>query len=100
MKLKILLLSAICALSLSAFAQTGTLIFYETFNGSATAESNSYDINCKIDGAFYIGLAPIPGPGDWFNPDPTDGTPKPGVCPRWDYPNNSMGNVWHANKDT
>ena len=100
MKLKFFLLSAICALSLSAFAQTGTLIFYETFNGMATADSNPYDIDCKIGGTFYVGSAPAAAPwGDWFNPDPTDGSVKITPFPRWDYPNNSMGNVWQGYKD-
>jgi len=83
MKLKSLLLSAICALSLSAFAQTGTLLFYEDFNNGATAEANPDIADYKVDGKFYI-ASPTMVDGDWYH----------GPKDRWEYPNNSKGSVW------
>ena len=80
MKLKSLLLSAICALSLSAFAQTGTLLFYEDFNNGATAEANPNIADYKVDGKFYL-ATPTMVDEDWHRAERQ-------------YPNNSDGTVW------
>jgi len=83
MKLKFLLLSTICTLSLSAFAQTGTLLFYEDFANGATAESNSALEAYKVDGKFYL-TEPTNVDEDWHRIE------------RWGYPNSSdgYGSVW------
>ena len=83
MKIKQLLLTAMCSLSLGAFAQTGTLLFYESFSSSSgSAETETYTTDCKIGGKFYE-LAPSAIGGDSFNHGG-----------RWDYPNKSDGNIW------
>ena len=96
MKIRHLLLSTLCALSLNGFAQEGKLLFYESFEGGVpSADSYSYDIDCKIDGGFYI-QAPTTGTIGLDNFVHHPVTPGPETCEscRWDYPNNSLGNVW------
>ena len=89
MKIKHLLISAMCALSLSAFAEDGTLLFYEGFGtGGGGADYETYATDCKIGASFYID-APTSIDGAWFNHGG-----------RWDYPNNSEGSIWKPSGST
>ena len=88
-----LLLSTLCALSLSAFAQEGTLIFYETFEGEPTAEKYDYEIDCKISGGFYL-TAPTAIGLDNFVHHPVESGPETCEDCRWEYPNLSGKGIW------
>jgi len=93
--MKHLLLSTLCALSLTAFAQEGTLIFYETFEDEATAESYPYEIDCKINGGFYL---TAPAAFGEVNNDSGFG-PDDCITCRWDYPNKSGIKIWAPHMD-